>query len=876
MTSNVFKQLYENSKLLVSPLSGEELPALKRELPQIDSETKLLSKVHKAEQEHHAKAHYFLAQNGIKIQDVAQNLDAITAATTFERSERIQSTDVEKYLREEHERIIISTVEESRRHTNDDFEDTIDRVMGTEWRNTQRHILEEWDHYQDNKSLTNTKVQQERTTQYGAVVTDLNEARLQQKDFAIISAFGKLSQPLEQNRALTHYVLSKTSERAINAWQLLNTLTGEAEACGSERRERLFARTWIEQPQNHLAAVTSRQVLLASSKKWLEQQYLQYIDDVLLKNATEAKVGGIPSVAHRIRAFMNIEFKKNTRWTDPYLEIVEETPVWTFTYLLLRSGHANLALDYVVNNRNLFQSEPAFVGYFEEYMRSPDKRLSQATRNDILADYQRLEYGSKKADRYKLLLFKIIGRCEMNKRSLPEDVKITEDFIWLQLSLVRESTQTEEFEHERYHLGDLQQLFVKFGPTRFDPNSVSPWTYFKILLLTLQFERAVNYLYKNEKTRLEAVHFAIALFYYGLLRIPEGPLTASIDLLILEENNRVSLNFARLIYQYTRAFSVSNPRQALQYLILLTLYSNRREQTSCDMTSLCYLHIRDLMLACKDFKAILGTKITEYSREPGYIDHYKDLLDISNENEYAQALLVPIAEKCDLEGRYMEAVAVYELTWDYNKVIDILNKELGDALQQRTVERAVLASASATAATTPQQQQTPKDDVIHFARTTLERYERQQHIGDLIQDSKKYTARLLIQFLRARKLYEQELYEQSLQLIYQTGILPLHDNMIQVQQAADNFAQLDNTVSKSIPDLLVTVMDMLYKLWRTYTLSRVNLGASANQTIASLEEHVRALLSFVGTIQFKIPADTITKLNRAEMMMTSQIQKPFS
>lgn len=56
MTSNVFKQLYENSKLLVSPSEGEELPALNRGLPQIDTETHLLSKTHKAEQERHAKA----------------------------------------------------------------------------------------------------------------------------------------------------------------------------------------------------------------------------------------------------------------------------------------------------------------------------------------------------------------------------------------------------------------------------------------------------------------------------------------------------------------------------------------------------------------------------------------------------------------------------------------------------------------------------------------------------------------------------------------------------------------------------------------------------------------------------------------------------
>lgn len=43
--------------------------------------------------------------------------------------------------------------------------------------------------------------------------------------------------------------------------------------------------------------------------------------------------------------------------------------------------------------------------------------------------------------------------------------------------------------YEQYQLGDLQNLLLKYGSKRFDPHGSNPWTYFAVLLLSLQFER---------------------------------------------------------------------------------------------------------------------------------------------------------------------------------------------------------------------------------------------------------------------------------------------------------------------------------------------------------------------------------------------------
>ena len=102
-------------------------------------------------------------------------------------------------------------------------------------------------------------------------------------------------------------------------------------------------------------------------------------------------------------------------------------------YLLIRSGHSKQALQYVKENESLFSSEPQFVRYFTEYMESPERRLRKSTYDAVVADYQRLEYGQQNADPYKLILYRVIGRCGLNKKRLPE-IGTTEDYMWLQVT----------------------------------------------------------------------------------------------------------------------------------------------------------------------------------------------------------------------------------------------------------------------------------------------------------------------------------------------------------------------------------------------------------------------------------------------------------
>jgi nuclear pore complex protein Nup93 len=48
---------------------------------------------------------------------------------------------------------------------------------------------------------------------------------------------------------------------------------------------------------------------------------------------------------------------------------------------------------------------------------------------------QRLRHAREKTDPYKFALYKIIGRCELRRKTVQEVVHTVEDYIWMQVGV---------------------------------------------------------------------------------------------------------------------------------------------------------------------------------------------------------------------------------------------------------------------------------------------------------------------------------------------------------------------------------------------------------------------------------------------------------
>lgn len=120
--------------------------------------------------------------------------------------------------------------------------------------------------------------------------------------------------------------------------------------------------------------------------------------------------------------------------------------------------------------------------------------LPKLLRDRFFAEYNsRFRNVADGNDPYKQALYKLIGRIDVTKKFPALVTKSTENWLWLQLCLVRESydegADGQDSVRDRYTLADLGRKLVNYGEAHFDPKGNRPLHYFQILLLSGQFER---------------------------------------------------------------------------------------------------------------------------------------------------------------------------------------------------------------------------------------------------------------------------------------------------------------------------------------------------------------------------------------------------
>merc|ERR1712166_167634 len=130
-------------------------------------------------------------------------------------------------------------------------------------------------------------------------------------------------------------------------------------------------------------------------------------------------------------------------------------------------------------------------------------------------------------------------------------------------------------------LADLRLLIIEWGPGTF---TGCPLLYLQVLLLTHQYERAVDYLRNpsndadkfTDGSETEAVHLAIALAHKHMLKLPAPSDANKNDFQLLQpshspdlDKTNVTIDLCSLLYQYALQYlSTKTPELALKYLAL--------------------------------------------------------------------------------------------------------------------------------------------------------------------------------------------------------------------------------------------------------------------------------------------------------------------
>ena len=533
--------------------------------------------------------------------------------------------------------------------------------------------------------------QHEKQQRFAEKVERLNEARLKEEDYPLLTEFMGVESTLRGDSA----------SQLIDAYKAL--IETAAEGTPKATKARGFTDAYLDDSPSSSRRFGVRRHILESSRKALEKQFYEHLTSVVDRNVREANLGGVPTPMQRVRAYIRVrEARRDLAPENVELKRLGENGdyCWALVYYLLRSGLINEAAAYVADRQSAFSTvDRNFQTYILDYVKDGRRRLSAANQTKIQGEYaQRMRAlpDSNSEDPYRMACVKIIGRCELNKRSLDNIRQGVEDWMWLQFCLAREVNRAEELSTEVFGLQNVQETIREIGTRHFSKgseNSSGFGTFFYLQILGGLYEEAVNYLYSF--SYISAVHFAIALNYYGLLRVSNF-MSKDLDLgespLPLwtrrQANRKVSrntqdqhqLDFGRMIGFYTRDFRASSVTSAVDYLVLLCLNADLPAPLGPDQASLCHEALRELVLETRAFAQLLGDIYADGTHMSGAIERRLPLIRLDGEQGYLRRVTMQAASVADTNGRTTDAVLLYHLAEDYNNVIVVINRAMSDAL----------------------------------------------------------------------------------------------------------------------------------------------------------------------------------------------------
>lgn len=363
---------------------------------------------------------------------------------------------------------------------------------------------------------------------------------------------------------------------------------------------------------------------------------------------------------------------------------VEGIAVWCFIFYCLRAGSIGAAIMVAqkMANQTLKNEITKILG---EYKRSNDGYLSRKTEEQLKLNYHKSIRLSN--DIFKKSVYSIFARCA-HAEFYSDVFDKVDDFLWIKLKKVSlcDLEQTSSADHslslaaaatpDQLPLGKFKkEILDELGEAYFDAQE-QPFLYFRALFLTLQWEAAIEFLFRFEPYRCYALHIALALHEHRLIILSQH---VKLSILSRQPNDPPEvqrLNLTKLISIYTKKFEQTNTSDVVYYYYFLpdwssqasaSLSSSTLSSSAAAESTLFNAYVSQLVRETKKYDLLLGYINDDGVRMPGAIDKF---------NYDTAVIITQVAIDLENEGFFEDAVKLYDLAGNHTKVLVLLNKML--------------------------------------------------------------------------------------------------------------------------------------------------------------------------------------------------------
>lgn len=256
--------------------------------------------------------------------------------------------------------------------------------------------------------------------------------------------------------------------------------------------------------------------------------------------------------------------------------------------------------------------------------------------------------------------------------------------------------------------------------------------------------------------------------------------------------------------------------------------------------------VSQLVRDSREFSTLLGRMEPGTGvRRPGAIDKFFG--DTTK-------IILKIAADCEEKGLFEDAISLYDLGRNYNKVVSLLSTTLSQVLSEAD------------------KHQSDRNRMKSRAQEIAWRY-RDQAVD--VDRSAAETFHIILDLMNYFDMYHAREYDQALDVIRQIDLLPLNvvpgSNQREfIQQKVSKLGHYSEEIRRSLSEILLSVMNILLQKYKNIQSNNKRNVADQSQTQSQLSEIknlAKCLINFAGMVPYRLPGDTNMRLVQYEVKM---------
>mmetsp|Transcript_22946 Transcript_22946/g.58630 ORF Transcript_22946/g.58630 Transcript_22946/m.58630 type:complete len:864 (-) Transcript_22946:363-2954(-) len=797
-----------------------------------------------------------LAQQGFDASRLTQEVTSLEIQPTIEDVFHADTTSVEDYLKQVEESTILAAISEAQNATVSAFESYMEDCMARDWAANKRQLFGLIAPHSGG-GISSSSLQggaampgviigapASRESMPGAaalqlppseqayvdVIRKANQAALaNNQTFDLVKEFRDSCKTADDKRG----GVGGGESSMRGCWALLADILAEAQARGATAVQ---GAKFVE-------------ALATGARKHLERGHATHMRTTVSRHKLAAERGADPDQLREVQAYIQVKLGGSGRGVLDFQQAGGVDTSWVQVFYCLRNGWydaARRAADRAHDMALARFGEGGFRGVLDEWLRGGgrvgDKTAAHLARacETLMRDKASLK--SQVRHPYMVLVLALLAgdaraadalTATLTQLQLPSVLATIEDYMWCKLTLFLASQSgaggastpgssplgggfgassiiSGGSPLPPYGLAEFHADINRWPPSYYSKQGKEPLLYATVLLLSLQFQACLRFLWRDEATRglrVDAVHLAIACHQEGLLGVAAPGAEAAPDV-------------GSMIHAYGRKFVHHDSALALQYYMLAAHVRGNSVAVKGQL-------LRELLTESRDYGTLLGGG--SGGALAGYVP----------DPEERKRLYEAVAYECQVAAQPEEAVELYLAADRPRQALAILCQQLS-ALMPRAAEEAA-TGVDATGA------------VEALRRVMLRGRDARSRVG---LDAQGLGSRREVEaFDQLCAVWELLLasrkgrHELALQKLAELAFVPLErgrvEHCVRVAQGA-----LHPTVQDRLQDVLAAAAD---------TIAALKAGASRDR-LFTLRNQLDALCGYANSAAFRVPKHVYQKL----------------